>query len=141
MSGNIYNNNTQMDSVNVPLVDTTQEASQSQLFPLYDHQSLVCDNPISAKTSINKADSGLTYNMNIPVPAARKRPRDSSFAAINGGFDHSYGTVSQKNKFSGVPSLLDENIFSQIHQQQQDIDRFVAEHVSLFLKKCQLFFS
>ncbi|OMP11512.1 Zinc finger, RING/FYVE/PHD-type [Corchorus capsularis] len=108
--GNIYN--TQMDSC-VPLVDTMQEASQ--LFPLY--QSLAACDPISAKTSINKADSGLTYN--IPVSAPRKRPRDSF---IN-GFD-SY-PVSQKNKFS---SVLDDDVFSQIQQQQQEIDRFLAEH-------------
>ncbi|XWS12293.1 hypothetical protein CRYUN_Cryun37aG0077000 [Craigia yunnanensis] len=113
-SGNIYN--TQIDSC-VPLVDTMQEASQ--LFPIY--QSLVCD-PISAKTSINKADSGLTYNMNIPVSAPRKRPRDSF---IN-GFD-SY-TVPQKNKFSGVSSVLDDDVFFQIQQQQQEIDRFISEH-------------
>ncbi|XWS12294.1 hypothetical protein CRYUN_Cryun37aG0077000 [Craigia yunnanensis] len=94
-----------------------QEASQ--LFPIY--QSLVCD-PISAKTSINKADSGLTYNMNIPVSAPRKRPRDSF---IN-GFD-SY-TVPQKNKFSGVSSVLDDDVFFQIQQQQQEIDRFISEH-------------
>ncbi|XP_022724077.1 BOI-related E3 ubiquitin-protein ligase 1-like isoform X2 [Durio zibethinus] len=113
-SGNIYN--TQMDSC-VPLVDTMHEASQ--LFPL--NQSLVCD-PISAKTSINKADSGLTYNMNIPVSAPRKRPRDSF---IN-GFD-SY-IVPQKNKISGVSSVLDDDVFSQIQQQHQEIDRFIAEH-------------
>ena len=114
-----------MDSC-VPLVDTMQEASQ--LFPSY--QSLVCD-PISAKTSINKADSGLTYNMNIPVSAPRKRPRDSF---IN-GFD-SY-TITQKNKFSGASSVLYDDVLSQI-QQQQEIDRFIAEHV-IFLKKRQLF--
>ncbi|XVF40040.1 hypothetical protein PTKIN_Ptkin01aG0080400 [Pterospermum kingtungense] len=119
-SGNMYN--TQMDSC-VPLVDTMQEASQ--LFPLYHQQQpVVCDPIISAKTSINKADSGLTYNMNnnnIPVVSApRKRPRDSF---INNGF-HSY-TVPQKNKFS---SLLDDDVFSQIQQQQQEIDRFIAEH-------------
>ncbi|XP_022721715.1 BOI-related E3 ubiquitin-protein ligase 1-like [Durio zibethinus] len=114
-SGNMYN--TQMDSC-VPLVYTMQQASQ--LFPLYE--SLVCD-PISAKTSINKADSGLTYNMNIPVSAPRKRPRDSSII----GFD-SYTVVPQKNKFSGVSSVLDDDIFSQIQQHQQEIDRFIAEH-------------
>ncbi|OMO65860.1 Zinc finger, RING/FYVE/PHD-type [Corchorus olitorius] len=109
--GNIYN--TQMDSC-VPLVDNTMQEA-SQLFPLY--QSLAACDPISAKTSINKADSGLTYN--IPVSAPRKRPRDSF---IN-GFD-SY-PVSQKNKFS---SVLDDDVFSQIQQQQQEIDRFLAEH-------------
>lgn len=124
-----------MDS-RVPLVDTMQEAA-SQFFPLYhqhqhqQQQPVLCD-PISAKTSINKADSGLTYNMNIgasagaPVSAPRKRPRDSF---IN-SFD-SYSPVPQKNKFS---SVLDDDVFSQIHQQQQDIDRIIAQHVS-FLEK------
>ncbi|MBA0565462.1 hypothetical protein Goshw_025919 [Gossypium schwendimanii] len=101
----------------IPLVDSMKQ--DSQYFPLY--QSLVCD-PISAKTSINKADSGLTYNMNIPVSATRKRPRDSF---IN-GFD-SY-TVSQKNKLCGVSSVLDDDVFSQIQQQQEEIERFIAEH-------------
>ncbi|XWS19923.1 hypothetical protein CRYUN_Cryun31cG0057900 [Craigia yunnanensis] len=114
-SGNLYN--TQLDSC-VPLVDTMQDVSH--LFPLYE--SLVCD-PISAKTSINKADSGLTYNINIPVSAPRKRPRDS----FNNGFDSF--RVSQKNKFSGVSSVLDDDIFSQIQQQQQqEIDHLIAEH-------------
>ncbi|XP_039036211.1 E3 ubiquitin-protein ligase BOI-like isoform X1 [Hibiscus syriacus] len=62
------------------------------------------------KTSINKADSGVTYNMNIPVSAQRKRPRDESY------------TVPRKNNFSGV--------FSQIQQQQQqEIDRLIAQHI------------
>ncbi|XWS18709.1 hypothetical protein CRYUN_Cryun32bG0068100 [Craigia yunnanensis] len=104
-----------MDSC-VPLVETMQEASQ--LFPCY--QSLVFD-PISAKTSINKAESSLTYNMNIPVSAPRKRPRDSF---IN-GFD-SY-TITQKNKISSASSILYDDVFSQI-QQQQEIDHFIAEH-------------
>lgn len=108
----------------IPLVDSMKQ--DSQFFPLY--QSLVCD-PISAKTSINKADSGLTYNMNIPVSATRKRPRDSF---IN-GFD-SY-TVSQKNKLSGISSVLDDDAFSQIQQQQEEIERFIAEHVSFLTKK------
>ncbi|KAE8715063.1 putative BOI-related E3 ubiquitin-protein ligase 2 [Hibiscus syriacus] len=99
--GNLYN--TQMDSC-VPLVDSMQ--------PLY--QSLVCDPNISAKTSINKADSGLTFNMNIPVSSPRKRSRDS----FNNGFD-SY-SIPQKNKLSDV--------FSQIQQQQQDIDCFISDH-------------
>ncbi|KAK8650314.1 hypothetical protein V6N13_139959 [Hibiscus sabdariffa] len=92
--GDLYN--TQMDSC-VPLIDSIQ--------PLYH---------ISAKTSINKADSGLTYNMNIPVSATRKRSRDS-FA---NGFD-SYSD-------SGVSSVLDNDVFSQI--QQQDVDRFISHH-------------
>ncbi|XP_039070785.1 E3 ubiquitin-protein ligase BOI-like isoform X2 [Hibiscus syriacus] len=99
--GNLYNS--QMDSC-AHLVDSMQ--------PLY--QPFVCDPNISARTSINKADSGLTYNMNIPVSAPRKRSRDS----FNSGFD-SY-SVPQKTKLSDV--------FSQIQQQEEDIDRFISDH-------------
>ncbi|GMI82200.1 BOI-related gene 1 [Hibiscus trionum] len=108
-SGNICN--TQMDTC-VPLVDSMQQ--DSQFFPLY--QPLVCD-PISAKTSINKADSGLTYNMNIPVSAPRKRPRELD----------SY-PVSQNSKLSGFSSLLDDDVLSQIQLQQQEIERVIVEH-------------
>ncbi|KAK8976542.1 hypothetical protein V6N11_049199 [Hibiscus sabdariffa] len=98
--GNLYN--TQMDSC-VPLIDSVQPLCQSHVF----------DPNVSAKTSINKADSGLTYNMNIPLSVARKRSRDS-FA---NGFD------------SGVSSVLDNDAFSQIQQQQQqDVDRFISHH-------------
>ncbi|XP_039038388.1 BOI-related E3 ubiquitin-protein ligase 1-like isoform X2 [Hibiscus syriacus] len=99
--GNLYN--TQMDSC-VHLVDSMQ--------PLY--RSFVCDPNISGKTFINKADSGLTYNMNVPVSAPRKRSRDS----FHNGFD-SY-SVPQKTNLSDV--------FSQIQQQQEDIDRFIFDH-------------
>ncbi|MBA0879470.1 hypothetical protein Goshw_018773 [Gossypium schwendimanii] len=96
-SGNIHN--------------TQMQQEVSQIFPAV-YQSLVRD-PISAK-----ADSGVTYNMNIPVSAPRKRPRDS----------YSY-TVARKNDFCGVSSVLDDDVFSQIQQQQQqEIDRFIAQH-------------
>ncbi|KAK8481640.1 hypothetical protein V6N13_093006 [Hibiscus sabdariffa] len=84
----------------------------------------ICDPNISAKTSMNKTDSGLTYNMNIPVSAARKRSRDSS----NNGLDFDSYSVPQKNKLSGVSSLLDNDVFSQIQQQEEDIDRFISYH-------------
>ncbi|GLU22593.1 hypothetical protein SLE2022_386570 [Rubroshorea leprosula] len=113
-NGGLYNS--QMDYC-IPLVDTMQQSQQ--LWPLY--QSLACD-PVQAKTSMNKDDSGLTYN--IPaVTAPRKRPRDNTFSD---GFD-AY-QVPQKNKFSAVSSFLDEDIISHIHQQQQELDRYLAEH-------------
>ncbi|GMI86000.1 BOI-related gene 1 [Hibiscus trionum] len=86
------------------------------------------DPNISAKTSINKTDSGLTYNMNVPVSAPRKRSRDY----FNNGFHFDSCSVPQKNKLSGVSSvILDNHVFSQIQQQEQeeeDIDRFVYDH-------------
>ncbi|XP_039054063.1 BOI-related E3 ubiquitin-protein ligase 1-like isoform X2 [Hibiscus syriacus] len=113
-SGNLCD--TQIDAC-VPLVDSMQR--DSQLFPLY--QPFVCD-PISAKTSINKADSGLTYNMNTPVSAPRKRPRDSFVNGLD-----SY-PISQKSKLYDFSSVLDEYVLSQIQLQQQEIERFIVKH-------------
>ncbi|XP_039061643.1 E3 ubiquitin-protein ligase BOI-like isoform X2 [Hibiscus syriacus] len=87
-------NNSQMNTC-VPLVETMQEAVVYQS---------IC------KNSINKADSVVTYNMNIPVSAESKRPRDELY------------TVPRQNKYSDV--------FSQIQQQQnQEIDRLIAQHL------------
>ncbi|PPR87232.1 hypothetical protein GOBAR_AA33451 [Gossypium barbadense] len=72
-SGNIHN--------------TQMQQEVSQIFPAV-YQPLVRD-PISAK-----ADSGVTYNMNIPVSAPRKRPRDS----------YSY-IVARKNDFCGTEKV------------------------------------
>ncbi|KAE8659605.1 putative BOI-related E3 ubiquitin-protein ligase 2 [Hibiscus syriacus] len=116
MKTNQGSGNTQMDTC-VPLVDSMQQDSQA----LQLYQPLVCD-PISAKTSINKADSGLTYNMNIPVSAPGKRPRDSFINGLE-----SY-PVSQKSKLSGFSSLLDDDVLSQIQLQEQEIERFIVEH-------------
>ncbi|KAK8575000.1 hypothetical protein V6N13_033785 [Hibiscus sabdariffa] len=102
--GNLYNS--QMDSCVVHLVDS------------------ICDPNISAKISINKTDSGLTYNKNIPVSASRKRSRDSS----NNGFDFDSYSVPQKKKLSVVSSFLDNDVFSQIQQQEEDIDQFISDH-------------
>ncbi|XP_039004540.1 BOI-related E3 ubiquitin-protein ligase 1-like isoform X2 [Hibiscus syriacus] len=113
-SGNICG--TQMDAC-VPLVGSMQQ--DSQLFPL--NQPFFCD-PISAKTSINKVDSGLKYNMNIPVSSTRKRPRDSFVNGLD-----SY-PVSQKSKLSGFSFVMDDDVVSQIQLQQQEIERFIVEH-------------
>ncbi|GMI93602.1 Botrytis Susceptible1 Interactor, IAP-like protein [Hibiscus trionum] len=102
--GNLYN--TQMNTC-VPLVNTMQEAAV--------FQSL-------CRGSNNKADSGLTCNVNVPVsPASRKRQRDASF--IN---------CSRKNKTLGVcvSSVVEDDVFCQIQQQQkQEIDRLIAHHI------------
>ncbi|KAF3450149.1 hypothetical protein FNV43_RR06229 [Rhamnella rubrinervis] len=107
-NGNIFV--TEMDST-LPLAPTMAET----LLPPY--QSPVCD----AKASLNnnKADSGLTYN----IPTTRKRPRESIM-------DHEFNAnfiVPQKSKH-GVYAFLDRDIVSQIHQQQSEIDRFIAHH-------------
>ncbi|KDP22759.1 hypothetical protein JCGZ_02458 [Jatropha curcas] len=101
---NIYD--TQMDSG----LGFNETMPATTIFPFY--QSLVCD-PILAKSSMNKDDSGLTYN----IPAPRKRARDP----IN---DLDSFAVSQKSKFS----FIDEDILSQIQNNQSEMDSFVAEH-------------
>lgn len=105
---NMYN--AQMNN-GIPLPST---AMPEQLLPHY--QSLVCD-PNSAKASMNKSDSGLTYN----IPAPKKRPRDSvdDFDAF---------AASQKHKISPFSSIIDQDVILQIQQQQSEIDRFIAEH-------------
>lgn len=81
------------------------------------HQSPICD----AKTTMNKADSGLTYNIN---PAPTKRPREYS----NSVQELSRFSVPQKSKLSVGSSFLDKDIVLQIHQHQSEIDRFIAQH-------------
>lgn len=76
------------------------------------------------QSPVNKADSGLTYN----IPTTRKRPRESIM-----GHDSNANFIVQKTKPSGVCAFLDIDIISQIYQQQSEIDRFIAHHVILFL--------
>ena len=102
--------NTQMDSF-TPFAETMPESV------LQFYQNLDC-NPISAKTSMDKADSGLTYN----IPAPRKRPRDSIY-----DFD-AFSPVSQKNKLSGFSTFVDEDFILQYQQQQSEIDSYIAQH-------------
>ncbi|KAK8608219.1 hypothetical protein V6N13_023648 [Hibiscus sabdariffa] len=98
-TGNLYN--TQMNTC-VPLAETLQEGAV--------FQSL-------CKTSINRADSGVTYNMNFPVSAPRKRPRDASFDSFS---------VSRNNNFL----VFDDGVVSQIQQRQrQEIDGLIAQHI------------
>ncbi|KAL4386976.1 hypothetical protein GQ457_09G004270 [Hibiscus cannabinus] len=106
-SGNLYNS--QMNTC-VPLVETMQEGGVRQSF---------------CRGSINRADSGLTCNMNVPVSAPRKRPRDVSFINCLDSC-----TVPPKNKSLGVSSVVDDDVFCQIQQQQQqEIDRLIAQHI------------
>ncbi|XP_062094724.1 E3 ubiquitin-protein ligase BOI-like [Humulus lupulus] len=79
---------------------------------------LYCDqSPIrDVKTSMNKADSGLTY---YNVPALRKRARDSM------GDLFSY---PQKRKLSGESLFVEQDMAPQIHNPQSDIDCFVSQH-------------
>lgn len=106
--------NTQMDSF-VPFTETMVEP----VLPFC--QTFDC-NQISAKTSMDKADSGLT-SYNIPPP--RKRSRDSIH-----DLDNAFSPVSQKNKLSGFSSFSDQDILFQLQQQQSEIDRYIAQHVS-----------
>lgn len=111
IKSNQVNANTHMDSF-FPFAEPMPEQT---MLPFY--QTFDC-NPISTKTSMDKADSGLTYN----IPAPRKRQRDS----IN-DLDV-FSPVSQKQKLSGFSSFLDQDIMFQLQQQQSEIDRYIAQH-------------
>lgn len=109
----MYNN--QMDS-GLLLAASMPE---NNLMALY--QSHICD---QAKTSMNQAESGLTYNNIISAP--RKRSRDSFMNEFN-----NFTVPQQKKLSSGLTSpFLDQDIAFQIQQQQSEIDRFIAQHVS-----------
>ncbi|GMI77788.1 BOI-related gene 1 [Hibiscus trionum] len=92
------------------------EAQNMNLFPpqfipngdfmgnLYNTQMNTC---VPLVETMQETDSGVTFNMNFPVSARRKRPRDASFDSV---------TVS--------------SVVSQIQQQQrQEIDRLIAQHI------------
>ncbi|XP_071725160.1 BOI-related E3 ubiquitin-protein ligase 1-like [Rutidosis leptorrhynchoides] len=87
--------------------------------PFYHQQ--VCDQ----KTSLNKSDSGLTYNVNINNNnnnnniVSRKRVRD----CINDNYN--INTSSQKQRLS---SGFDGDVMFQLQQQQSDINSLIADH-------------
>ncbi|CAN1846186.1 E3 ubiquitin-protein ligase BOI [Linum perenne] len=102
---------------------------QTAGLPFY--QSLVNCDLASIKPNFtannNKSDSGVTYTMN-PPPATRKRARDPAADQFIDAYGGGAGSFYQKTKFSGMSSLIDDELVSQINQQQSEIDRFVAEH-------------
>lgn len=73
-----------------------------------------------------KADSGLTY----AFPVSRKRSRDSTNPLIS--FPNaqilSHTNNNHATNCGGFFTFLGEDISSQIHQQQLEIDRFVTQH-------------
>lgn len=112
-NGNIYDN--------VHSVSST--ISPDNLASFY--RSPICD----AKTTMNKADSGLTCNIINPAP--RKRQRDANAIQELNAF-----SVPQKSKLSVTgSSFLDKDVVFQIHQHQSEIDRFIAQHVRKLQKK------
>ena len=115
-ANNLYYNGGQMDFSALP--STMPES----LLPLY--QSVAVLDPISsAKTSMNKADSSLTYHPHI---TPRKRSRDT-VAEFNTLPD------PQKNKRSSADSsFLDQEILYQINNHESQIDGFIAQHVILY---------
>lgn len=100
-------NTTQMDSSSaLPLPAATMPES---LLSFY--QSNFCDP--------NKADSGLTYH----IPLQRKRSRDFTTELTS-------LPAHQKNKISSESSFLNQEILYQFQNQQSEIDRVLAHHVS-----------
>ncbi|KAG5546841.1 hypothetical protein RHGRI_018870 [Rhododendron griersonianum] len=90
-----------------PLSGTTTET----LLPLYN-----------TNNSAMKSDSGLSY----PIPSvSRKRTRDS----INPLLSFPNGQIyNQSNNRCSSFTFLGEDVSLQIHQQQLEIDRFIAQH-------------
>ncbi|XP_054800435.1 E3 ubiquitin-protein ligase BOI-like [Prosopis cineraria] len=102
-----------MDYSDLPLPAASAMAHQS-VFPFY--QSTLCD-PSSAKTSMNKDDSGLTYNFS----SSRKRSRDQLTIEIN---DTSNTKLPSANSWP----FLDQDLLPHIHNQQSEIDLLIAQH-------------
>lgn len=102
----MYNTTTQMDSSSALPQPATMPES---LLSFY--QSNFCDP--------NKADSGLTYH----IPLQRKRSRDFTTELTS-------LPAHQKNKISSESSFLNQEILYQFQNQQSEIDRVLAHHVS-----------
>lgn len=97
----------------VPLSgNTTAEA----LFPMYCSSAIDSFPPKNAM----KSDSGLTYGF----PPSRKRSREEANPLI------SCPPFQNASNRCGSFSFLGEDISLQIQQQQLEVDRFIAQHVS-----------
>lgn len=95
-------------------------------------ESLPCVEPLLP------ADSGLTYHLNQNNHPPRKRPRENT-NNCNSIYDLE-ASLSQKSKLSSFSSFLDEDVAFQFQQQQQEIDRHLAHHVSQVLYIISLHF-
>ncbi|XP_028784373.1 BOI-related E3 ubiquitin-protein ligase 1-like [Neltuma alba] len=116
--------NGQMDSA-LPLPLPLSSAMADPFLPFYNQSSTLCD-LASAKTSINKADSGLTCH--VPAAAAapiRKRPRDQFIAAESNALliPHKINKLSSQSS-----SFLAQDILCQLQNQQSEIDHFISQH-------------
>lgn len=105
----------------LPLSETTT-ADNMALLAMYS--SPVMDS-LPPKTPL-KSDSGLTHNINIPL-ISRKRSRDPSSQILPYAVP-----VQQRDKSCGTNfSFFGEDISLKIEQQQLDINRLIAQHVSV----------
>lgn len=123
---NFYNAQTGYSSV--PLSGTT---TAETLLPPYN--SFVADQKAAVKS-----DSGLTYNVSVPVQ--RKRSRDSISPFI------SFPAAQSPHKNCASFSFLGEDMSLHIQRQELDIDRLICQHVSIYVlqnfvhkKKCFAF--
>lgn len=120
-NANMYNNNQMGYTYTVPLSGTTTETMLPAAY-----NSLMNDS-IPQKAAI-KSESGLTYN--IPIPISRKRSRDSMINPSLSFLSHHQNTP-QPQKNCGSFSFLGEDISFQIQQHQFDIDRLISQHVRI----------
>ncbi|XP_010529288.1 PREDICTED: BOI-related E3 ubiquitin-protein ligase 1-like [Tarenaya hassleriana] len=78
----------------------------------------------ASKACFNKSDSGVTYNVNPPA-ALRKRPRDSALCDSDALLISA--AAARKRRQTAFGSLFDQELMSQIQNQQTEIDRFLAQ--------------
>lgn len=105
----------------VPL-SATDAVGNSPMIPMY---SSGISDYLPPRTPL-KSDSGVTYN--VPT-GTRKRSRESP----SGLFPYTAAAVGMQRDTAGCGSsfsFLGEDISLQIQQQQLDVDRLIAQHVS-----------
>ncbi|TQE08740.1 hypothetical protein C1H46_005588 [Malus baccata] len=118
-NGNLYN--TQI-GYGVPL--STGGVAAEALLPTYN--SVIADSIMPPKTSAMKSDSGLTYN--VPIPLTRKRSRESVTNGISPSFSYPAPPLTNY-KNCGPFSFLGEDISLHVQQQQFDVVRLISQHM------------
>lgn len=119
VNGNMYGTSTGY-AVLAPSSATTTATETA--FPMYP--SMTVEN-VPATTAAMKSDSGLTY----AFPVSRKRSRDSINPMVS-SLPSRVENQTANIRCGGSLTFLGEDFSFQFQQQQLEIDRFIARHVS-----------